>query len=79
MTAIHAIQTVTGPTITIPVPGEFAGQQVEIDVRIIQPKEAWGEGIKRSAGILANDAEWDAVMAEIYQARKMDRPMPEVE
>ena len=72
MNAFHTIQNVTGPTLTIPVPPEFAGQQVEIEVRVIAKKEPWGERLNRSAGILADDPYWDAIMEELYQERKND-------
>ena len=73
MTAFHTIQNVTGPTVTIPVPPEFAGQQVEIEIRVLAKRERWGEGLKRCAGILADEPEWDAIMEEIHQARKLER------
>jgi hypothetical protein len=81
MNTIHTIQKVTGPTLTITVPPEFAGQQVEIDTRVVPIKtEPWGEGLKRCAGALADDPEWDAIMEEIHQGRKLERrPPPEVE
>lgn len=73
MIAIQTIQDVTGPTVTIAVPPEFQGQQVEIKVRIVPKRnEPWGEGLKRCAGILAN--EWteddDRILEEIHQDRK---------
>ena len=79
MTAIHTVQTVTGPTVTVRVPPEFAGQQVEIEIRVIAKKaEPWGEGLKRCAGALADLPEWDAIMEEIHQSRKLERrPLPE--
>ncbi len=56
MTEIRTIQDVTGPTVTIAVPPEFAGQQVAIEVKVITKKtEPWGEGLKRCAGILADE------------------------
>jgi FKBP-type peptidyl-prolyl cis-trans isomerase 2 len=81
MTEIHTIQNVTGPTVTIAVPPEFAGQQVAIEVRVVPKKtEPWGEGLKRCAGALADEPEWDAVMEEVHQARKLERrPLPEDE
>ena len=81
MTEIHTIQDVTGPTVTIAVPPEFAGQQVEIEVRLVaKRKEPWGEGLKRRAGILADEPEWDPILEEIHQARKLERrPLPEDE
>ena len=50
------------------------GQEVELQVRLV-PKSPLkpGEGILRTAGALANDKEWDAIMDEIYRARKMER------
>jgi hypothetical protein len=54
------------------------GQMVELTVTTpTQQKEPWGEGIKRSAGSLADDPEWDEIMKEIYQARKQSRPIPD--
>ena len=73
MTTIHTIQNVTGPTVTVAVPPEFAGQQVEIEIRVVPKKEPWGEGLKRCAGILADDPEWDEIMDEIYRERKLER------
>lgn len=49
------------------------GQEVELVVRPVPPKHQWGEGIVRSAGALADDPEWDAIMEEIHQARKLER------
>jgi hypothetical protein len=77
MTTIHSIHNVTGPTLTIPVPAEFAGQQVEVEIRVVPKRtEPWGEGLKRCAGILADEPEWDAIMEEIHQARKLERRSP---
>lgn len=82
MSEIHTIQIITGPTLTIPVPAEFAGQQVEIAIRVLPKKsEPWGEGLKRSAGALANEwtAEDDRILGEIHQDRKRSshREIPE--
>jgi hypothetical protein len=81
MMEMRTTQTVTGPTVTIAVPPEFSGRQVEIEVRVVpERKEPWGEGLKRCAGALADDPEWDTVMAEIYKARKLERrPLQEDE
>ncbi len=35
-----------------------------------------GAGFLRTEGALADDTEWDAIMAEIYQDRKRDRRPP---
>jgi hypothetical protein len=76
MTIIHTIQQVTGPTLTIPVPPEFEGQQVEVEVRVVAKKEVTtpkpGDGLLRTEGALADDPYWDAIMDEIYQERKND-------
>jgi hypothetical protein len=53
--------------------GIAEGQEVEVQVTVIQPARQWGEGIRRSAGALADDPEWDSIMEEIYQARKVER------
>jgi hypothetical protein len=45
----------------------------EIQVKVIQPNKEWGEGILRTAGALADDPYWDAIMEEINQARKVER------
>jgi hypothetical protein len=54
--------------------GVAEGQEVEVQVRVI-PRTARkpGEGFLRTEGALADDMEWDAIMEEIYQARKLDR------
>jgi hypothetical protein len=51
-------------------PGVAEGQEVEVQVRIVQPARKWGEGILRTAGALADDPEWDTIMEQIYQERK---------
>lgn len=53
--------------------GVADGQEVEVSVKIVQANGKWGEGILRSAGALANDDEWDAIMKELYEARKIER------
>ena len=40
---------------------------------IIQPSKKWGEGILRTAGALADDPYWDAIMEQIHQSRKVER------
>ncbi len=54
-------------------PGVVDGQQVEIFIKYVPPPRPWGEGILRTAGALADDPEWDDIMEEIYQDRKMNR------
>jgi hypothetical protein len=54
-------------------PGVAEGQEVEIQVRIVEPDRKWGEGILRTAGALADDPEWDMIMEQIYRDRKVER------
>lgn len=49
------------------------GQQVELQVRPIQAKAPWGEGIRRSAGGWADHPEMDAIMETIHKERKLER------
>ncbi len=58
--------------------GVAEGQEVEVQVTIVQPARKWGEGILRTAGALADDPEWDSIMEQIYQDRKLNR-RPQVE
>lgn len=62
-------------------PGVAEGQEVEVQVKVI-PKtpRTPGEGFLRTEGALADDTEWDAIMEEIYRARKVERrpPIPDL-
>lgn len=55
-------------------PGIPDGEQVEVEMQVV-PAESSGEkkGWWRIAGILADDPEWDQIMEEIYQQRKLER------
>jgi hypothetical protein len=56
------------------------GQEVEVQVTIVQPARKWGEGILRTAGALADGPYWDSIMEEIHQSRKVERrPRGELE
>ncbi len=58
--------------------GVAEGQEVEVQVRVLpQTGRRPGEGFLRTEGALADDTEWDAIMEEIYQARKRD-PRPQI-
>ena len=60
--------------------GLAPGADVEVQVKPVPAKGKWGDGIMACAGALADDPEWYAIMAEIYQARKLERrPLPEDE
>ncbi len=54
-------------------PGMAEGQKVEVQIAIVEPTRKWGDGIRRTAGVLADDTEWDAIMQEIHEARKFER------
>lgn len=55
-------------------PGVAEGQEVEVQVTVIpKPAQRTGEGFLRTEGALADDEEWDAIMEEIYKARKVER------
>lgn len=56
------------------------GQEIEVQIHVRPVAKKWGDGILRTAGALADDTQWDAIMAEIHQERKWERrPMPEAE
>lgn len=60
--------------------GVVEGQEVEVQVKVVEPERRWGDGILRTAGALADDPEWDAIMEEIHRARKVERrPQGEIE
>ncbi len=54
-------------------PGVAEGQEVEVEIKVVPPTRKWGEGILRTAGALANDTEWDAIMEEVHRSRKIER------
>jgi hypothetical protein len=55
-------------------PGVAEGQEVEVQMSVISKQaQRTGEGFLRTEGALANDEEWDAIMDEIYNARKLER------
>ena len=74
-TFIHGI--VHGNTIELKEsPGVPDGQEVEIQVRVRPKTSTPGEGFLRTEGALADDEEWDVIMAEIHQARRLERRSP---
>jgi hypothetical protein len=52
------------------------GQEVEIQMRVRPKTSTPGEGFLRTEGALVDDEEWDAIMAEIHQARRLERRAP---
>ncbi len=68
--------TVHGKTIELDEePGVAEGEEVEVTIRTISDPvvRRGGEGFSRTEGALADDTEWDAIMDEIYRARKQER------
>ena len=49
------------------------GQEVEVQIKVLPPATTWGEGILRTAGALADDPYWDAIMEEVHRGRKLER------
>lgn len=55
-------------------PGVAEGQEVEVQVRALpKPGRVPGEGFLRTEGALIDDTEWDAIMEEVHQQRKLER------
>lgn len=54
--------------------GVGEGQPVEVQVTIVTPPKAWGEGLQRCAGAMAGvwSAEDDRILAEIHADRHRD-------
>jgi len=51
--------------------GMSAGRDIEVQVQVVLNScRSTGEGFLRTEGALANDLEWDAIIEEIYVARK---------
>jgi hypothetical protein len=71
--SIHG--TVHGRTIELDEDlGVVEGQEVEIQIKLIlKPPGESGEGFLRTEGALSDDPEWDSIMDEIYQSRKLER------
>lgn len=53
--------------------GVADGQDVEVEIKVATPQRKWGEGILRTAGALADDPHWDAIMEQVHRARKAPR------
>jgi hypothetical protein len=51
--------------------GVAEGEEVEVELRTLaKPSRTPGEGFLHTEGALDGDIEWDAVMDEIYRARR---------
>lgn len=53
--------------------GVAEGQEVEVQVKTVEPLTKWGEGVLSTAGALADDPYWDAIMDEVHRARRVER------
>lgn len=53
--------------------GVANGQEVEVIVHVKQKRESCGEGIRRSAGVAADVADFDEVFSQIECERKTAR------
>ena len=53
--------------------GVAEGQEVEVQVKLVPATRKWGDGILRTAGALADDPHWDAIMEQVHQGRKSQR------
>lgn len=51
-------------------PGAAEGQEVEVQMTIVEPARRWGEGILRSAGGWVDYPEMDAIIEEVRRERK---------
>jgi len=51
-------------------PGVAEGQRVQVVLSVSTSAATWGDGIRRTAGALADDPDWDAIMAEVHAGRK---------
>ena len=49
------------------------GQEVEVQITTLHGQTKGGGGISRTAGALADDPHWDAIMEEVHRARKVER------
>lgn len=50
------------------------GEAVEVQVTVVSPvHQEPGAGFQRTEGALADDEEWDAIMADIHLSRKDER------
>jgi hypothetical protein len=49
------------------------GQQVQITIRVVSLPQGTGDGIRRTAGALADDPHWDGIMSDIQDARRKER------
>jgi hypothetical protein len=49
--------------------GIVRGKTIELAVTVVDSTTRTGEGLRRTAGALADDADWDQIMDEIHERR----------
>lgn len=54
-------------------PGVGDGLKVQVVLSVQDADEGRGDGIRRTAGALADDPHWDAIMADVQASRKRER------
>jgi hypothetical protein len=65
---------VHGRTIQLPDdPGVSEGQKVQVVLSVSGAEGTAGEGIRRTAGALADDPYWDQIMAQVHEGRRRQR------
>ncbi len=53
--------------------GAAEGQEVQVQLKLVEHAQKWGDGILRSAGGWADYPEMDAIMEQIQNNRKLER------
>jgi hypothetical protein len=51
-------------------PGFADGQPVHVQIQPATASKRWGDGLRRCAGSMADDPEFDTIAAEIQEERK---------
>lgn len=51
------------------------GAEVEVIIRPSRPDRRPADSFLRTEGALADDTAWDAIMEEVQQARRLERPL----
>ncbi len=54
-------------------PGVGEGQKVQVVLSVPCVEGTSGEGIRRTAGALADDPYWDQIMAQVHEGRRRER------
>lgn len=76
---VHLQGTIHGKTVELEgSPGLADGQKVEVVIRALPTEPSWGEGIRRSAGIVGLETEDDAILDQLHAERQQSN-RPEVE